>query len=69
MNDLQKNDEKGTEYCLDCGKEYRSGNFCEGCGRKMVQTCNCWVKKEPFNCGKEKCPGYMLLVYESRRRP
>ncbi len=51
-------DDRYIPTCPSCGKEYHSGNFCKGCGRKMVDTCNCWVKKGPYNCGQGKCPGY-----------
>ena len=37
-------------------------NFCPHCGKKINPVCNCWVKKEPFNCGQEKCPGYGLYA-------
>jgi methionyl-tRNA synthetase len=55
-----------AEFCPSCGREYHSGNFCGGCGRKMVGTCNCWLKKQPFNCRQTKCLGYMLLTKKYR---
>ncbi len=51
--------------CKNCGYEYEQNlNFCIMCGKKLVEICNCWIKKEPYNCGQEKCPGYRLHVLE-----
>ena len=50
-----------------CGKENRDGaNFCAECGAKLVEVCDCWVKKEPYNCGQAECPGYRLFLLEKR---
>lgn len=49
--------------CKSCGtKNIEKANFCKYCGKKLKEVCNCWVKKEPYNCGNEECPGYMLLT-------
>ena len=37
-----------------------SSNFCIECGTKLKEVCNCWIKKEPYNCGEEKCPSHRL---------
>ncbi len=37
-------------------------NFSPLTGEKLHQTCECWVKKESYNCGQTKCPGYTLIV-------
>ena len=50
--------------CPNCHKQIQEGNFCEMCGAKLKDICDCWVKKEPYNCRQEKCPGYRLLVEE-----
>lgn len=51
--------------CKNCKTECSdNANFCENCGSKLKETCDCWIKKEPYNCGKEKCPGYRLFKIE-----
>lgn len=51
--------------CRNCGAEIADdANFCTCCAKKQKEVCNCWVKKEPYNCGLEKCPGYRLLEIE-----
>ncbi len=40
-------------------------NFSPFTGEKLNNTCpNCWVKKRPYNCGHEMCPGNKLLTEE-----
>lgn len=47
--------------CKYCNKEIPStSNFCCYCSKKVVDVCNCWIKKEPYDCGQDKCPGYGL---------
>lgn len=41
-----------------------NANFCNLCGVKLKEVCDCWIKKEPYNCGQEKCPGYRFFVIE-----
>lgn len=53
-----------TIKCPHCGQTVESGNFCEQCGQKMVSKCACWVKKQPYDCGHEQCPGIKLIVDE-----
>mgnify|MGYP005805205265 CR=1 FL=1 len=44
-----------------CGQRITyNSNFCPACGRKLKELCDCWVKKEPYNCGQSICPGYRL---------
>lgn len=53
-----------TTSCPDCGREFLTGNFCTGCGKKMVVVCNCWQVNRPFNCGHDNCPTIGALVKE-----
>ena len=50
--------------CPVCGAKEQNGNFCSECSTKLKEVCDCWVKKEPYNCEQEKCPGYRLYVLE-----
>lgn len=48
--------------CKNCGAECLDNtNFCTKCGSKLKPICNCWIKKEPYNCGIDTCPGYKLF--------
>ena len=54
-----------TEQCTVCGTLNGPGtNFCGGCGEKLKDFCDCWVKKQPYNCGQNLCPGYSLYLLE-----
>ena len=54
-----------TKQCTICGTFNEPGaNFCGGCGEKLDDFCDCWVKKEPYNCGHTLCPGYSLYLLE-----
>lgn len=54
-------------HCKRCGAENQDdANFCEKCAGKLKETCNCWVKKEPYNCGQDQCPGYRLFQMEKQ---
>lgn len=47
--------------CNKCGFTNSDANFCTKCGNKLQELCYyCWVKKQPYNCGEEKCPSYRL---------
>ena len=47
--------------CIKCRAKNQNGNFCTECGTKLKEVCGCcWIKKEPYNCGEEKCPSYRL---------
>ena len=47
--------------CRKCRAKNQIGNFCTECGTKLKEVCGCcWIKKEPYNCGEEKCPSYRL---------
>lgn len=51
--------------CKKCGTEnLAEANFCRKCGAKLREVCDCWIKKEPYNCGQGKCPGYGLFRLE-----
>lgn len=51
--------------CPICEAENEiEANFCGGCGEKLKDFCDCWVKKEPYNCGQNLCPGYGLFLLE-----
>ena len=55
--------------CKNCGREIPdNSNFCCYCSSKVAETCNCWVKKEPYNCGQKKCPGYGLYKILSQSK-
>lgn len=48
--------------CKTCGTENAdSANFCRQCSAKLRAVCNCWIRKEPYNCGQDQCPGYRLF--------
>ncbi len=54
-----------TSICEACGAENtKDANFCRMCATKLNPVCNCWVKKEPYNCGQDQCPGHRLLLAE-----
>ena len=54
--------------CRFCGAENDdAANFCRMCGKKQREICNCGIKKKPYNCGQEKCPGYRLFLMEARK--
>ena len=46
--------------CPHCGAVVRRGNFCSRCSGKLVEVCDCWVKKKAYNCGRDECPGIRL---------
>lgn len=51
--------------CEACGKENKeTANFCKYCGSKLKEVCNCWIKKDNYNCGESSCPGYGLFRLE-----
>ena len=54
--------------CQHCGNERikEKDNFCSACGKKLKAECNCWIKKDSYNCGEDSCPGWALLVKEAR---
>jgi len=45
-------------------QEKKNKNFDPKTGNKINPTCQfCWVKKkENYDCGFEKCPGYRLVL-------
>lgn len=47
--------------CKNCNtKNDSDANFCRRCGKKLRETCSCWIKNKPYNCGEDKCPSYRL---------
>lgn len=51
--------------CKECSAENSdNANFCRMCGKKLREVCNCYIKKEPYNCGQDQCPGYRLFLME-----
>jgi hypothetical protein len=67
-NDISKAVPAFETIRCKCGHiNLKTSNFCGDCGRKLVEVCNCWVKKKPYNCGFEKCPGRDLGIMEKRR--
>lgn len=55
--------------CKQCGTNNREkANFCTHCGKKLKETCNCWMKNgQPYNCGSESCPGYKLPIIKKSK--
>ena len=56
----KRRDKMEETKCNKCGCKNYNANFCERCGNKLKEVCNCWIKKEPYNCGEKKCPSYRL---------
>lgn len=55
-------DKQRTVHCKKCGnRNSEAANFCRACGTKLREICDCWVKKEPYNCGQSECPSYRLF--------
>ncbi len=53
--------------CKSCGfQNSEQANFCSKCGKKLREVCDCWIKKEPYNCGQDQCPGYRLFAVKKR---
>lgn len=50
--------------CSSCKqKNEEDSNFCVNCGKKLKDTCKCWVmKKDNYSCGEKSCRGYKLLI-------
>lgn len=57
-----KSNEREKVKCPKCNVEVQDGNFCEHCGAKLKQVCDCWVLKKKYNCGFDECKGYKLLI-------
>lgn len=55
--------------CPICGNTQikDDDNFCTECGTKVRNTCNCWIKKDNYDCGESSCPGYGLFKIERLR--
>ena len=56
--------------CKNCGTVVTEDmNFCTTCSAKQKEVCDCWIKKQPYNCGQDKCPGYRLFAMEQKSKP
>lgn len=55
--------------CIGCGwKNTKDANFCRMCGKKLGETCKCWVlEKDNYDCGKDSCPGYKLFLEKIKK--
>lgn len=51
---------KEKTVCPFCRHTVVKGNFCTYCSKKLVRQCDCWVKKQKYNCGFSQCPGVKL---------
>lgn len=47
---------KKMTTCPHCGKVVKKGNFCNKCGKKLANMCDCWLMKRPYHCSFQKCP-------------
>lgn len=56
-----KSHEREKVKCPKCNVKVIDGNFCEHCGAKLKEVCNCWVLKRKYNCSSDTCKGYKLL--------
>lgn len=57
--------ERKTTVCPFCRHTVVKGNFCTYCSKKLVKQCDCWVKKQKYNCGFSQCPGLKLELIRS----
>lgn len=57
--------ERKTTVCPFCRYTVVKGNFCTYCSKKIVKQCDCWVKKQKYNCGFSQCPGLKLKLIQS----
>lgn len=48
--------EENMTTCTHCGKVVKKGNFCNKCGKKLANMCDCWLMKRPYHCSFQKCP-------------
>lgn len=56
-------DKKGT--ALEVPVQEQLSNFSHCTGEKLNKVCPyCWVKKKPYNCNLDKCPGQKLYKNE-----
>lgn len=60
--------ERTTTVCPFCRHTVVKGNFCMYCSKKLVQQCDCWVKKQKYNCGFSQCPGLKLELIQMHKK-
>ncbi|MBY7009426.1 hypothetical protein FDC58_17015 [Clostridium botulinum] len=61
---VMKENENKTALEVSVQEQFNT-NFSSITGEKNSSICpKCWVKKQPYNCGYDKCPGYKLLINE-----
>lgn len=53
--------------CPACNAEVSDGNFCNLCGAKIKEICDCWVLGKPYNCRSKICPGVRLHLLIKKR--
>lgn len=53
-----------------------NANFCRYCSAKLRKVCDCWIKKEPYNCGhctyprcKDRKPGQQGCEHFQQIKP
>ena len=51
-----------------CRHTVVKGNFCTYCSKKLVKQCDCWVKKQKYNCGFSQCPGLKLELIQMHKK-
>ena len=59
---------KETTVCPFCGHTVVKGNFCTYCSKKLVKQCDCWVKKQKYNCGFLQCPGLNIELIQMHKK-
>lgn len=63
-----KQNERKKVKCPKCNVEVRDGNFCEHCGEKLKEVCDCWVLKKKYNCGLAECKGHQFFIEGLKRK-
>lgn len=53
---MEEVQDKKMTTCPHCGKVVKKENFCNKCGKKLANMCDCWLMKRPYHCSFQKCP-------------